>query len=99
MSPPSTNNHNRVAIITGSSPGIGQSIARDFAISGYNVLLTSPNEQELNDMVSDISKEMGGGEGEGNNNNNNNRISYLVGDISERGFADTLMEEAIKKMG
>ena len=97
MSPPSTNNHNRVAIITGSSPGIGQSIARDFAISGYNVLLTSPNEQELNDMVSDISKEIGGGEGD--NNNNNNRLSYLVGDISERGFADTLMEEAIKKWG
>jgi NAD(P)-dependent dehydrogenase (short-subunit alcohol dehydrogenase family) len=88
---------NRVAIITGSSPGIGQSIARDFAISGYNVFLTSPNEQELNDMVSDILKEIGGGEGD--NNSNNNRISYLVGDISERGFADTLMEEAIKKWG
>ena len=86
-----TNDHNRVIIITGASLGIGQSIARDFAISGCNILLTSPNEQELNNIVSDILNEIG--------NNNNNRISYLVGNISERGFADTLMEEAMKKWG
>ena len=83
------NNGNRVVIITGISPGIGQSIARDFAISGCNVLVTSPNEQELKNIVSDISIEIG----------NSNRVSYLVGDISEKAFADILAEEAIKKMG
>ncbi|HSA75017.1 MAG TPA: SDR family NAD(P)-dependent oxidoreductase [Candidatus Nitrosocosmicus sp.] len=83
------NDGNRVVIITGISPGIGQSIARDFAISGCNVLVTSPNEHELKNIVSDISSEIG----------NSNRVSYLVGDISEKAFADTLMEEAIKKWG
>ena len=83
------NNGNRVVIITGISPGIGQSIARDFAISGCNVLVTSPNEQELKNIVSDISSKIG----------NSNRVSYLVGDISEKAFADILAEEAIKKWG
>jgi NAD(P)-dependent dehydrogenase (short-subunit alcohol dehydrogenase family) len=83
------NDGNRVVIITGISPGIGQSIARDFAISGCNVLVTSPNEQELKNIVSDISSEIG----------NSNRVSYLVGDISEKAFANILTEEAIKKWG
>jgi NAD(P)-dependent dehydrogenase (short-subunit alcohol dehydrogenase family) len=52
-------------------------------------LVTSPNEQELKNMVSDISSEIG----------NSNRVSYLVGDISEKVFADVLTEEAIKKWG
>ncbi|HEU5120259.1 MAG TPA: SDR family oxidoreductase [Candidatus Nitrosocosmicus sp.] len=83
------NDGDRVVIITGISPGIGQSIARDFAISGCYVLVTSPNEQELKNIVSDISSEIG----------NSNRVSYLVGDISEKTFADILTEEAIKKWG
>jgi short-subunit dehydrogenase len=34
------NDGNRAVIITGLSQGIGQSIAKDFANSGYNVLVT-----------------------------------------------------------
>ena len=52
-------------------------------------MANSPDEQELKKLVSSIS----------DLNGNNNRISYLVGDISEKGFADVLMEEAIKKWG
>lgn len=85
MSPP--DDGNRVVIITGISQGIGQSIAKDFAFSGFNVLVTSPNKKELKNMVANISSEIG----------NNNRISYLAGDISEKAFADALVEEAIKK--
>jgi short-subunit dehydrogenase len=80
------NDGNRVVIITGLSQGIGQSIAKDFANSDYNVLVNSPDEQELKNIVANISNEIG----------NNNRISYLVGDISDTGFADKLIEEAIK---
>ena len=83
------NNGNRVVIITGLSQGIGQSIAKDFAISGFNVLVNSSDEQELKKIVSDLSNLV----------DNNNHISYLVGDISEKGFADTLIEEAIKTWG
>jgi len=80
---------NRVVIITGLSQGIGQSIAKDFVNSNYNVLANSPDEQELKNIVSNISNEI----------ESNNRISYLIGDISDTGFADKLMEEAIKKWG
>jgi NAD(P)-dependent dehydrogenase (short-subunit alcohol dehydrogenase family) len=80
---------NRVVIITGLSQGIGQSIAKDFVNSNYNVLANSPDEQELKNIVSNISNEI----------ESNDRISYLVGDISDTGFADKLMEEAIKKWG
>lgn len=82
---------NRVAIITGLSQGIGQSILKGFVESGTNVLANSPNEQELKKIVSSIS--------DLNDYDNNNRISYLVGDITEKGFAEVLMEEAIKKWG
>jgi NAD(P)-dependent dehydrogenase (short-subunit alcohol dehydrogenase family) len=83
------NEGNRVVIITGLSQGIGQSIAKDFANSGFNVLVNSSDEKELKNIVANISELIG----------KNNRISYLVGDISEKGFADKLMEEAIKKWG
>lgn len=83
------NDDNRVVIITGLSQGIGQAILKDFVKSGTNVLVTSSNEREVKDIVADVSSKIG----------NNNRISYLVGDIAEKGFADTLMEEAIKKWG
>jgi short-subunit dehydrogenase len=78
MSPP--DDSNKIVIINGLSQGIGQSIANDFASSGYNVMVISPNEQELKNIVANISSQIG----------NNNRISFLVGDISEKVFADTL---------
>ena len=78
---------NKVVIITSLIQGIGQSIANDFASSGYNVMVISPNEKEIINIVANISSQIG----------NNNRISFLVGDISEKAFADTFMEEAIKK--
>ena len=86
---PTTTDSNKVVIITGLSQGIGQSIAKDFAVSGFNVLATSPHERELKNIVENISSEIG----------NNNSLSYLVGDISEKTFVDKLMEEAIKKWG
>lgn len=83
------NDGNSVVIITGLSQGIGQAIAIDFANSGFNVFLNSSDKQDLKIIGSNISGLIG----------NSNRISYLVGDISEKGFADELMEEAIKKWG
>jgi NADP-dependent 3-hydroxy acid dehydrogenase YdfG len=85
MSPP--DDSNKVIIITGLIQGIGQSIANDFASSGYNVLVTSPNEKELKSIIANISSQI----------ENNIRMSFLVGDISEKAFPDTLIEEALKK--
>jgi short-subunit dehydrogenase len=84
MSPP--DDINKVIIITGLIQGIGQSIANDFASSGYNVLVTSSNEKELKSIIANISSQI----------ENNIRISFLVGDISEKAFAYTSMEEALK---
>ncbi len=84
MSPP--DDSNKIVIINGLSQGVGQSIANDFASSGYNVMAISLNEPELKNIVANISSQIG----------NNNRISFLVGDISEKVFADTLIEEALK---
>jgi NAD(P)-dependent dehydrogenase (short-subunit alcohol dehydrogenase family) len=39
---------NEVVVITGLSQGIGQSIAIDFANLGFNVLVNSSDERELN---------------------------------------------------
>lgn len=85
----SISNGGRVVVTTGLSQGIGKSIAEDFTISGYNVLINSLNEQELKNTVSTISDLIG----------NSSRISYLVGDISEKEFTELLMEEAMKKFG
>ena len=41
------NSGNKVVIITGLSQGIGQSIAEDFANSGFNVLVNSSDEKVL----------------------------------------------------
>ena len=57
MSPP--DDSNKVVIITGLSPGIGQSIANDLASPGYNVMVMSPNEQELKNIVANISSQIG----------------------------------------
>jgi 3-oxoacyl-[acyl-carrier protein] reductase len=38
-------NHNRVAVVTGSSRGIGKAIAREFAQNGYCVVLNSRDEE------------------------------------------------------
>jgi NAD(P)-dependent dehydrogenase (short-subunit alcohol dehydrogenase family) len=41
------NNNGRVAVITGSSKGIGKAIAMEFAKAGYSVVLNARNEVEL----------------------------------------------------
>src|SRR5690348_13068499 len=83
------NEANLVAVITGSSQGIGQSLVKDFIDSGYKVLINSSDEQALKGIIANISSIEG----------NTDSIAYFVGDISENGFADKLVEEAMKKWG
>ena len=45
------------AVITGASRGIGKSIARIFALNGYDLLLTSQNESTLLQTVSELKKD------------------------------------------
>ena len=50
----------RVAVITGSSKGIGKAIALEFASKGYNVVLNARDERELSGAVNDIRKSLAG---------------------------------------
>ncbi len=91
------NNKGRVAVITGSSRGIGKAIAAEFFKSGYSLVLNARDEQDLNDAAEDILRDALGEalaeEGD------NNRISYLVGDISQEQTCVSLIGQAIQKFG
>ena len=45
------NNNGRVAVITGSSKGIGKSIAMEFARAGYSIVMNARHEQHLSKLL------------------------------------------------
>ncbi len=80
----------RVAVVTGSSKGIGKAIAVEFAKEGYKIVLNARDENELTEAVNDVKKTIGG---------NEERITYLAGDISQEDVCSSLIEHTIKKFG
>jgi glucose 1-dehydrogenase len=80
----------KVAVITGSSKGIGKAIAVEFAKEGYKIVLNARDANELSEAVNDIKKTIGG---------NEERITYLVGDISQEDICSSLIEHTIKMFG
>jgi glucose 1-dehydrogenase len=84
------NNDNvKVAVVTGSSRGIGKAIAREFAKNGYSVVLNSRDEDDLSRAAQDIAKEIG----------NNQMIFYIPGDVSQENVCTSLIQQAIKRFG
>ena len=49
----------RVAVITGSSKGIGKAIAMEFAKEGYKTVLNARDEKDVSEAVNDIKKTVG----------------------------------------
>ena len=80
----------RVALVTGSSKGIGKAIAIEFAKEGYKVVLNGRDEKELSEAVNDVKKTIGA---------NEERITYLAGDISQENICSSLVEHTIKTFG
>src|SRR5215207_7096554 len=80
----------RVAVITGSSKGIGKAIAMEFAKEGYKTVLNARDEKDVSEAVNDIQKTVGATE---------ERVTYFAGDISEEKTCSSLIEHAIKKFG
>ena len=80
----------RVAVITGSSKGIGKAIAMEFAKEGYKTVLNARDEKEVSEAVNDIKKTVGATE---------ERVTYFAGDISEEKTCSSLIEHAIKMFG
>jgi short-subunit dehydrogenase len=52
----SYNNSERVAVVTGSSKGIGKATAIEFANARYSVVINARDETELKQAAEDISK-------------------------------------------
>jgi glucose 1-dehydrogenase len=80
----------KVAVVTGSSKGIGKAIAVEFAKGDYNIVLNARDENELSDAVTDLKDIIGGDE---------KRITYLAGDISKENICSSLIEHTIKTFG
>ena len=77
----------KVAVVTGSSKGIGKAIAVEFAKEGYKIVLNARDENELSEAVNDVRKTIGGDE---------EQITHLAGDISQEDICSSLIEHAIK---
>ena len=85
----SSNNEGRVAVVTGSSKGIGKAIALEFANAGYSVVINARNEEELNQAAKDIS----------NSIKDAGRIVSIPGDISQEPVCISVIESAVKQFG
>src|SRR5919108_1102347 len=84
-----SNNNGRVAVVTGSSKGIGKAIATEFANAGYSVVINARNEEELKKAAKDISKSIKHGR----------KVISIPGDISQEPICISLIETAVKQFG
>jgi glucose 1-dehydrogenase len=82
-------NKDRIAVVTGSSKGIGKAIAMEFAKAGYSVVINARNEEELKQAAEDISKSVKDGD----------KVVSIPGDISQEHVCISLIEGAVKHFG
>jgi glucose 1-dehydrogenase len=83
------NNDGRVAVVTGSSKGIGKAIALEFAKAGYSVIINARNEEELKLAAEHISQSVKDSE----------KVLSIPGDISQEHVCISLIENAVKQFG
>lgn len=75
-------------IVTGSSQGIGKSIALRLALDGYNVCINDiPGKEKACDGVVDEIKSMG------------RKAVTAVGDVSKRNDVKDLMKKSVRELG
>lgn len=77
---------NKVAIITGASSGIGRATAKLFAKEGAKVLVAARRQEELDDLVKEITQD--GGE-----------AKALAGDVCKEQYSKALVDFAISQFG
>lgn len=75
---------NRVALVTGGSKGLGKVMARAFAQSGADVIITSRREDELEEALIDILE------------GTNVQGHFIVADLTKRAETETLAREALR---
>jgi glucose 1-dehydrogenase len=76
-------------VVTGSSRGIGQAVALEFAKAGYNLIINSRNAEELSASKEDIMKAANGAV----------EVVTFPGDISQEKVCKDLIDVAEKKFG
>ncbi|UVV70737.1 SDR family oxidoreductase [Brucella anthropi] len=77
---------NKSIVITGASSGIGAAAALLFAAEGANVVLGARRAAELETIAGRI-------------NGGNGKVVCLAGDVKDEGYADALVDLAIKEFG
>src|ERR687885_510804 len=87
------NNNSKVAVVTGASRGIGKAIAKEFAKSGYCIMINDfEKEEKLKSTVEEISLLVA-------DDNYNGRVAYVNGDVSKVQTCVYLMEQTIDIFG
>jgi glucose 1-dehydrogenase len=79
----------KVAIVTGSSRGIGEAIAIEFAKAGYDIVINSRNQEELSISKQEIMRVAGSTTG----------ILEFPGDIRQEQTCIGIVDAAIQKFG
>ncbi|HEX9319165.1 MAG TPA: glucose 1-dehydrogenase [Nitrososphaeraceae archaeon] len=79
----------KVAVITGSSRGIGEAIAKGFARVGYSIVINSRDQEELSVSKEEILK----------SKDNAAEIVTFPGDISQEEVCIGLIETAVQEFG
>jgi len=77
-----------VAIVTGSSSGIGRAIAKAFLVRGTRVVLNGRSRERLEQTAAELSKETSG-----------DLIAVVPGDIGARSTGETLATTALERFG
>jgi len=79
--------NDKIAMISGSSSGIGFHIAKDLASEGCNVILNGRSKGTLQKAADSI------------NNLNKGRASYFIGDVTESKMAESFVKSTISHFG
>lgn len=76
----------KVAIITGASSGIGRAIAKLFAIEGAKIIVAARRQQELDELVKEITTDGG-------------KAIALAGDVTNESYSNALVKLATHQFG
>ena len=74
----------KTVIVTGSSSGIGEGIARRFASEGANVVLNSRSRDDLEKVAAGLEDE---------------RTLIVEGDVSDKAFAGKIVADTVERFG